>query len=609
MSGPGIVLRKDSLVLYKTRPARVERTGKKIEIEVEGGESISVRPKDVTLLHAGPLQDLSDLRSQEGEVEAAWDLLLGETTNLVELAELVYGMDTPATAWAAWQLVEDGLYFSGSPNEILARSPEQVAQEQSDRQARAERERARAAFLDRVRKAQILPQDSPYLRKVEDLALARTTKSRLLRDLGRAESPESAHALLLESGYWDPTVDPYPQRRGLPTSPPQFELPALPEEERRDLTHLPALAIDDEGNQEPDDALSLDGDRLWVHVADVAALVPPGSPADLEARARGATLFLPEGTVPMLPWEAIRRLGLGLAEISPALSFGLDLDAAGEAKNLEIVPSWVRVTRLTYEEADARLENEPLAGLYRLAVASRARREERQAVLMDLPEVKIQVEGQEITIRPVLPLKSRGLVTEAMLMAGEAVGRYALEQELPLPFTTQDPPEIDERPQDLAGMFALRRAMKPSGASGTPSLHAGLGMEIYTQATSPLRRYLDLVVHQQLRAHLRGEGQLEEQEVMECIGAAASVVGTVRRTERLARKHWTLVYLMQRPEWRGTGFLVEKRRRHGIVLIPALDLEARLHLRQDLPLNSPLSLALRGVDLATLEVHLKVIDT
>jgi len=301
---PGMALRKDSLVLYKARPARVKRTGKKIEIELESGESLSVRPKDVTLLHTGPLQDLNELRSQDGEVETAWDLLLGETTNLLELAELVYGVDTPAAAWAAWQLVEDGLYFSGSPNEIIARNPEQVVQEQSDRKARADTERARAAFLDRVREAQILPEDSHYLRKVEDLALARTTKSRLLRDLGRAESPESAHALLLESGYWDRKVDPYPQRAGLPTSPPQLELPALPEEERQDLTHLPALAIDDEGNQEPDDALSLDGGRLWVHVADVAALVPPGSPVDLEARTRGATLFLPEGTVPMVPWEA-----------------------------------------------------------------------------------------------------------------------------------------------------------------------------------------------------------------------------------------------------------------------------------------------------------------
>jgi exoribonuclease-2 len=123
-----------------------------------------------------------------------------------------------------------------------------------------------------------------------------------------------------------------------------------------------------------------------------------------------------------------------------------------------------------------------------------------------------------------------------------------------------------------------------------------------------LRRYLDLVVHQQLRACLQGEDLMETGEVLERIGAAASVVGAVRRTERLARRHWTLVYLMKRPGWRGNGVLVEKRRRRGVVLVPELDLEARLHLGPDLELNSPVSLALQGVNLATLEAYFQVMD-
>jgi exoribonuclease-2 len=594
-------------VLYKARPARVRRAGKKLEIELEGGETLSVRPKDVVLLHPGPLHGLDELRPQVGEVETAWELLAGESTTLAELAELAYGEYTPGSAWAAWQLVDDGLYFSGTPGELVARNPRQVAQEQASREAQAAEERARAAFLERARSGQILPEDGPLLREVEDLALKRTPRSRLLRDLGRAESPESAHALLLELDYRDHTLDPYPQRLGLPADPPLIELPGLPEEERVDLTHLVALAIDDEGNQEPDDALSLEGDRLWVHVADVAALVPPGSAADLEARARGATLYLPEGAAPMLPWEAIERLGLGLTGTSPALSFGLDLDAAGEMAGVEIVPSWVRVTRLTYEQAEACLEEEPLAGLLHLARRHQARREARGAVSIEMPEVKIWVDGDQVFIRPLPPLSSRELVTEAMLMAGEAVAQFAIQRELPLPFTSQDPPEMEERPTDLAGMYALRRTLKPSQPGGVPGPHAGLGLEVYVQATSPLRRYLDLVVHQQLRAHLRGEELLGAQEVLERIGATAAVAGSVRHAERLARRHWTLVYLMQHPGWRGEGVLVDKRRRRATVLIPDLDLEPRLHLRQDLPLNSTLSLELRGVDLAALEAHFRVV--
>ena len=600
-------VRKDSLVLYKTRPARVARVGKKLQIELEGGETLKVRLKDVEPLHPGPLHSLDELQPQSGEVKTAWELLAGTTTTLAELAELAYGAFTPASAWEAWQLVEDGLYFRGTPHQVQACTAEEVAQEQADRQARAEQERVRAAFLKRVRARKILPEDGEYLREVEDLALERVPRSQLLRELDRAETPESAHALLLELGHWDLTTDPYPLRLRLPTSAPDLQLPALPEEDRVDLTHLPAFAIDDEGNQEPDDALSLDGDCLWVHVADVAALVPPGSPVDLEARARGATLYMPEGAAPMLPWEAAQRLGLGLADVSPALSFRLRLDAAGDVTLLDVAPSWVRVTRLTYKEAGARLDEEPLRSLYQIAQRYRACRDERGAIALDLPEVRIQADGDQVTIEPLLPLASRELVTDAMLMTGEGVAAYALKHQIPIPFTTQDPPETEERPRDLAGMYSLRRELRPSQQSAMPGPHAGLGMEVYVQATSPLRRYLDLVTHQQLRAHLRGDELLDTQELVERIGAASASTGSVRRAERLARRHWTLVYLAQRPGWRGDGVLVERRRRRATVVIPELDLDPRVHLRADLPLNSQVALVLRKVNLPTLETNFKAV--
>ena len=119
-------MRKDSLVLYKTRPARVSRVGKKLQIELEGGESLMVRLKDVVLLHPGPLHSLDELQPRTGEVETARELLAGSTTSLAELAELAYGDHTPATAWAAWQLVEDGLFFRGTPQEVEACTAQEV---------------------------------------------------------------------------------------------------------------------------------------------------------------------------------------------------------------------------------------------------------------------------------------------------------------------------------------------------------------------------------------------------------------------------------------------------------------------------------------------------
>jgi exoribonuclease-2 len=602
---PKTTFRQDSLVLYKTRPARVTEVGDKIEIELEGGERLRVRPKDVTLLHPGPIESLGELAPPTGEVDTAWELLAGGTTTLRELTELIYGDFAPAAAWAAWELVADGLYFRGTPEEVQACTPEDVAREKGAREARAAEQQAWAAFLERARAGAIMPEDGRYLTDVEQVALGGSSKSRVLRELGRAENPENAHATLLELGYWDHTVVPYAKRLGLATSPPAIELPELPEENRVDLTHLPAFAIDDEGNQDPDDALSLDGDRLWVHVADVAALVGPNSEADLEARARGATLYLPDARVPMLPPQAIQRLGLGLAEVSPALSFGLDLDAKGEIVGLEVTPSWVRVTRLTYEEAETRLEEEPLRDLHRATQAHQTGRQERGAINIDLPEIKISVDDNgQVAIRPLTRLRSRDIVLEGMLMAGEAAAQFALERDIPFPFTMQDPPDTDERPDDLAGMFALRRALQPSTYTGVAGPHAGLGLELYAQVTSPLRRYLDLVAHQQLRAYLHGEDPLEAQAVLERVGAAAAVSQDVRRAERLARRHWTLVYLTQNPDWRGEGIVVDRRDRRVTLLIPELDLEAQVHLREVPPLNSSVPVAVEGVNLAELDVYL-----
>ena len=91
---------KDSLVLYKNHPARVEETGDKLTIRLPDGRIFSVRPKDVQLLHHGPIQDWQTLTVTEGEVETAWELLAGGETTVSELAELVYGEYSPATAWA-----------------------------------------------------------------------------------------------------------------------------------------------------------------------------------------------------------------------------------------------------------------------------------------------------------------------------------------------------------------------------------------------------------------------------------------------------------------------------------------------------------------------------
>lgn len=606
-------LKINSFILYKNRPGRVTDIGrKKIEIEVEGGEVVSVRPKDVDVLHPGPLESLAELRPPaDGEVMTAWELLEGERTTLAELSDLAYGDFTPATAWALWQMAADGLYFRHDMGGIVVETAEAVAAEKAERKAKAAEARAWDEFVGRVGAGHYAESDKTYLLEVVELAWGQRMQSRVLNALGHGETPQNAHELLLNLGYWNPDENPYPRRAGLPIRSPEIALPALPEEERRDLTHLTALAIDDEGSTDPDDAISLDEDgRLWVHVADAASLIIPNSMADLEARSRGANLYLPEGTVGMLPDGATPVLGLGLNEVSPALSFGFRLGPGGEIDWVEVVPSWVKVTRLTYEAVEERLAEFPFNALYELAMRNRARRLKEGAIEIDLPEVRIRLnEEGRVTIRPLPPLRSRELVREAMLMTGEAVARFAIENQIPIPFTSQEGPPLEEigQARTMSEMFALRRQMRPSQQLSTPAPHAGLGMALYVQTTSPLRRYLDLVVHQQLRAFLKGESLLDEQAVMARVGEARAVAGSVRWAERQSNQHWTLVYLQENPDWQGEGVLIERRGSRDVILIPELALETELYDPAERPIDSVVKLAVNSVKLAYLEIYFRIV--
>ena len=608
-------IQSGSLVLYKDGAALVRSAGKKkLEIKRDSGEVLSVRYKDVALLHPGPLQSLSRLEQPTGEVSVAWELLAGSSTTLAELAELAYGEYTPSTAWAAWQLVQDGLYFRGEPQAVVAHTAEEVAEEKAARAAKEAEERRWQAFTKRVASGKVAPEeDLEYLQDVEALALQRYEQSRVLRELGLPETPESAHAFLLQTGYWDYNTNPYPERLGLSTSHPQHQLPDLPQEERLDLTQLTTLAIDDEGSRDADDAVSIEtgptGARLWVHVADVGALVRPDSLPDLEARARGASLYLPEGTAPMLPPQATEQLALGMGPVSPALSLRIDLHDDGSIAATEVLPTYIRAQTMSYAEAETRLDESPFKELYEVSRRLQERRRQAGSIDIDLPEVKVRVQDGEVVIHPLPDLRSRNLVREAMLIAGEAVARFALEHEIPIPFTVQDPPDVPEEGvgEGPAGQFALRRCFKRSQASGKPGPHAGLGLPLYAQATSPLRRYLDLVVHQQLRAFLNGEPLLDEQEILERVGAAEAVRGDVRYVERLANEHWTLVYLLQHPDWQGEGIIVEQYGQRSKVLIPELAYEVQMYLRNDLPLNSRIRLQIAGVNLAERTAHFREI--
>jgi exoribonuclease-2 len=596
-----------ALVLYKIRPARVIEVTDKITIELEGGKSKRVREKDVALLHPGPLDDLKQLTPQSGEIEENWELLEGAETDIKELSELVFGDYTPVMAWAAWELVAEGVYFEGEPTSIRPRSAEAVASEIAERSKKAAEAEAWEGFMQRLQSGEIIEEDRKTLGEVEALALEKRENSRILQALDIQETSVNAHRLLVKTGYWPANENPYPRRMGIDESIPGHTVAALPQEERLDLTRLPAYAIDDEDNQDPDDAISLDGERIWVHVADVAALVPPDSEMDLDARARGANLYLPDRVIPMLPPQVTDQLGLGLQEKSPALSIGFSLSPEGEVEDLLIHPSWVRVERISYGAADQRLQEEPFATLLAKSQTYRQRRKQAGAASIELPEVKLKVRQGKVEIEPLPRLQSREMITDLMLMAGEGVANYCQTHEIAIPFATQAPPDRFEQPEDLAAMYAYRRFFKPTKIKTQPESHAGLGLTHYTRATSPLRRYSDLLAHQQLRAHLKGEDVLDIHAISERI--AQSELGSManRKTERVSNDHWRLIYLRDNPGWQGEAVIVAKEGERATVLLPSIAMEAKVRIRSEAGLNDQVRLKPREINIPDLSCYFRVI--
>lgn len=149
--------------------------------------------------------------------------------------------------------------------------------------------------------------------------------------------------------------------------------------------------------------------------------------------------------------------------------------------------------------------------------------------------------------------------------------------------------------------------MKRSRMSTIPEAHGGLGLDFYARATSPLRRYPDLVVLQQLRNHIAGLPVLDEEQVIERVALFESVSGSVVSAERTSNMHWKLVYLLQNGDWQGEAVYVGKKEKQAVFLIPDLAMEVLMPVKKNLPLNGIINVTPEFIDLANQQILFKEI--
>ncbi len=317
--------------------------------------------------------------------------------------------------------------------------------------------------------------------------------------------------------------------------------------EREDLRELDCITIDPDTAKDFDDALSLRKDNkgqyhLGVHIADVSYYVKPGTSLDKEARQRCNSVYFPGTVVPMLPHE----LSSHLCSLKPkvnrlSVSVMMILDQQGELKSYRITRSVIQSKkRFTYKEAKEVLDGKkksPFSQKLKLMVELcghlKRLRAKRGSIEFALPDTAMQVDkqGAPIKVEIVEYDITHQLVEEFMLKANEVVATHLSKEGKPLAYRIHEEPNpenikefaavatalgfpLSDQPdaEELQNLFdharespfgqflatQFIRSMKLASYSTQNVGHYGLGLEHYTHFTSPIRRYIDLVVHRLL---------------------------------------------------------------------------------------------------------------
>jgi len=446
----------NSLVAYKGKPSRiVSQNTHKFELEFADGSTRKVREKDFRFIHSEFIKVNESCTHADVAVLSDFQ---EETLTLQEITEWLFDEYTAQNAWCTCLLVEDGLYFYWQKDKIFVRPAEQVENIQAKRDAEALELKNLAHCIDNITNNIYDEQDLPYIQQIEKVALNQSKHTKILSAINIENTPEAAYKLLLRLKYFDPSFNPYPARFDVPKDE-EIEVSA-PEVDRTDLTHLHSYAIDNVGSTDADDAISIDGDKIWVHIADVSAIVVPGSDLDAYAQERASNLYLPEQILHMLPISITELCALGISETSNALSVGFVLEE-GEINNIEVIRSLIKVTNISYDEADDFLDkNKHLSKLKAVVEAHKQYRDAHNAISLDLPNVDVRFRDDLVTITAQKSSQSRELIAEMMIMAGRAIAKFSVENDIVMPYAIQDEGDFPKETLDNKGSLTLSASFK-----------------------------------------------------------------------------------------------------------------------------------------------------
>ncbi len=616
-----------------------------MQIELDSGKRVKAKTANVLIKFAKPAPSelLAQAAAQMGDIDVdlVWETAPEEDFGFDELAREYFGANADAVQQAAMlmRLFETPHYFHRRGKGRFRKAPEDilkqalVAIERKKQQALQIEQWAKdlaagqcpQAIKDQLYKILFKPdKNGPEYKAVVDAAKAtQRAPLDLLKDAGAIDSPYQFHwrRFLFEN---------FPKGTGFPA------LEAPPIKDDLPLAPVQAFSIDDSSTTEIDDALSVQGLGsgtviYGIHIAAPALAIVPGTPVDVVARGRMSTVYMPGHKLTMLPDEVVQRYTLQEGRECPAVSLYVSFDEAtlavtGSETRLERVPI---AANLRHDQLDTTVTEASLTGgapadyrfapdlafAFRLARHLKAQRE----VVRGKPEnfnrpdytfKLVEPDGSENTtedrLEPtgtehvVIGTRQRGspldlIVAEAMILANSTWGGWLHELGLP-------------------GIYRSQASLQPGikVRMGTKALpHAGMGVAQYTWATSPLRRYVDLVNQWQIiacakhgrTAALAAPFKPKDADLFSIISTFDTAYSTYNGFQSSLERYWTLRYLGQQHITELDASVMI----NGLVRAETLPLVFKAIGAEQLPRNAKVRVRITGVDELTLDVHASVV--
>jgi exoribonuclease II len=401
-------------------------------------------------------------------------------------------------------------------------------------------------------------------------------------------------------------------------------LAALPIKEALPTAAVAAFSIDDSATTEIDDALSVQGlgsgeVTLGIHIAAPGLAVAPAGAIDKVAAQRLSTVYMPGWKLTMLPDAVVEAYTLSEGRACAAVSLYVRFDEAtlevrGHETKLERVPI---AANLRHDKLDALITPESLADAapddypfarelafcWALAQSLKAKREvvRGKPELFNRPDYSFKLEGNDgrepqgderVSITP----RKRGapldlIVAEAMILANSTWGGWLAEHGVPGIYRSQ---------ASLAPGIKVRMGTKPLP-------HAGMGVAQYAWATSPLRRYVDLVNQWQIiacarygrTAALAAPFKPKDATLFSIVSSFDAAYGAYNDFQHGIERYWTIRHLVQH----GTAELDAVVMKDGLVRADALPLVFKALGCEALPRGAHVRVRITGTDALTLDVH------